>query len=200
MKRALDANAEGDPIDRLRRWVDDAGAAGIAEPSAMCLATADAAGRPSARFVLARGIDRRGVRFFTSYLSRKGRELADNPHAAAVFHWPSLGRQVRVEGTVETISDEESDAYFSARPRGHQIAAWASEQSEPVESRDILNDRYAHFAERLAEDPVARPHSWGGYVIKPERIEFWEGRPNRMHERMEFVRAGSAWERRLLQP
>ncbi len=195
-----DAGAESDPIDLLRRWIDDAADAGIAEPAAMCLATADAAGRPSARFVLARGIDRRGARFFTSYLSRKGCELAQNPRAAAVFYWAPLARQVRLEGTVEMLSEEESDAYFAARPRGHQIAAWASEQSEPVESRELLDDRYAHFEERLAEEPVARPHSWGGYVVKPERVEFWESRPNRMHDRFEFVLTGGGWERRRLQP
>ena len=191
---------EGDPIDRLRRWIDDAAGAGIAEPGTMCLATADAAGTPSARFVLARGVDRRGVRFFTSYLSRKGHELAENPRAAAVFHWPSLGRQARIEGAVEMLSDEESDAYFAGRPRGHQIAAWASEQSEPLESRDVLEERYAHFEQRLADEAVARPHSWGGYLIKPERIEFWQAHPNRMHDRLEFVRKAGAWERRRLQP
>lgn len=193
-------SAESDPIGLLRRWIDDAANDGIAEPATMCLATADAAGRPSARLVLARGIDRRGVRFFTSYLSRKGSELAQNPRAAAVFHWPSLARQVRVEGTVEMLSEEESDAYFAARPRGHQIAAWASEQSEPIESRELLDERYEHFEKRFAEEAVARPHSWGGYVVKPERVEFWESRPNRMHDRFEFVRTGAVWERRRLQP
>ncbi len=199
--RAMDANDPGtDPVDLLRLWIDDAAKAGIAEPASMCLATANASGRPSARVVLARGIDRRGVRFFTSYLSRKGRELAENPHAAVVFHWPALARQVRVEGTVEMLSDEDSDAYFAARPRGHQLAAWASEQSEPVESRDLLEERFAHFDARLGEEAVARPHSWGGYVVKPERIEFWQSRSNRMHDRFEYLLSGGAWHRRRLQP
>lgn len=196
----MDLRAEEDPIDLLRQWIEDAAGAGIAEPAAMCVATADAEGTPSARFVLARGIDRRGLRFFTSHLSRKGRELAQNPQAAAVFYWPALSRQVRVEGAVEMLSEEESDAYFAGRPRGHQISAWASDQSEPVESREVLEERYTHFAERLADEEVARPHSWGGYVVRPERIEFWESRPNRMHDRIEFVRTGNGWERRRLQP
>lgn len=191
---------DADPVGLLRRWIEDAANAGIAEPASMCLATADATGRPSARVVLARGIDRRGVRFFTSYLSRKGRELAENPRAAAVFHWPVLARQVRVEGAVGMLSDEESDAYFGGRPRGHQLAAWASEQSEPVESREILDERFAHFEARLAEGAVARPHSWGGYVVAPERIEFWQARPNRMHDRFEYVRSGGVWHGRRLQP
>lgn len=190
----------GDPLEELQRWIDDAAANGVSEPASMCLATADAAGRPSARLVLARGVDRRGVRFFTSYLSRKSGELQANPRAAGVFFWPSLARQLRLEGDVEILSDEESDAYFATRERGHQVAAWASEQSEPVESRTVLDDRFAHYDARFAREPVARPHSWGGYVLKPDRIEFWESRPNRMHDRIEYVRRGGVWDRRRLQP
>jgi pyridoxamine 5'-phosphate oxidase len=187
------------PIELLARWIDDAGGAARVDAIAMCLATADAGGRPSARIVLLRGLDERGLRFYTSYESRKGHELTENPHAAVVFYWPQLERQVRVEGTVARLSDEESDAYFAARPRGHRIAAWASEQSQPIESRETLEERFTHFDQRF-DDDVPRPHSWGGYVLTPLRIEFWEGRPNRMHDRSEYRRAGTTWHVRRLQP
>ena len=191
---------EADPIARLARWIADAAAAGMAEPSAICLATADAAGRPSARMVLLRGLDDRGLRFYTSYFSRKGHELTDNPYVAVVAHWPVLKRQVRVEGTAAPLSEDESDEYFAARPRGHAIAAWASEQGEPIESRDILEQRFDHFEQRFAHEAVPRPHSWGGYLIAPSRFEFWQGRPNRMHDRFEYVRHGIGWRIARLQP
>jgi pyridoxamine 5'-phosphate oxidase len=189
-----------DPILLLARWIDDAGGSESLDAIAMCLATADASGRPSARIVLLRGLDERGLRFYTSYESRKGRELALNPRAAAVLYWPPLHRQVRVEGDVMALSEDESDAYFTARPRGHRIAAWASEQSRPLESYTVLEERFAHFDARFEGREVPRPHSWGGYLLVPERVEFWEGRPNRMHERVEYARNGSRWESRLLQP
>lgn len=189
-----------DPIARLQRWIAAAAAAGIAEPSAMCLATADATGRPSARMVLMRGLDERGLRFYTSYFSSKGRDLGENPDVAAAFHWPVLERQARIEGLAAALSDDESDEYFAARPRGHQIAAWASEQSEPIDSRDVLEERFAHFTQRFAGEAVPRPHSWGGYLIAPKRFEFWQGRPNRMHDRLEYVRDGLGWRAVRLQP
>jgi pyridoxamine 5'-phosphate oxidase len=189
-----------DPIALLAGWIDEAGGAGRIEAIAMCLATADSAARPSARIVLLRGLDERGLRFFTSYHSRKGRELAENPRAAGVLYWPQLERQVRVEGDVTPLSDEESDEYFNARPRGHRIAAWASEQSEPLESHAILAERFAHFEERFEGEVVPRPHSWGGYLLVPSRIEFWEGRPNRMHVRTQYTRTATCWEIKQLQP
>lgn len=189
-----------EPIALLASWIEDAGGPNEIEAIAMCLATADCDARPSARIVLLRGLDERGARFFTSYLSRKGRELADNPHAAAVLYWPQLHRQVRLEGAVTPLSDAESDAYFNARPRGHRIAAWASEQSEPLESYAVLEERFAHFDARFEEEMVPRPHSWGGYLLKPSRIEFWEGRPNRMHERTLYTRVSGGWEITRLQP
>jgi pyridoxamine 5'-phosphate oxidase len=166
----------------------------------MALATADANARPSVRIVLLRGVDARGLRFFTSYTSRKGRDLSDNPHAAAALYWPQLERQVRVEGEVARLSDDESDDYFDARPRGHRLAAWASEQSEPLESQAILEERFAHFEQRFEGEDVPRPHSWGGYLLVPSRIEFWEGRTNRMHERSVYSKTGNAWQRTRLQP
>jgi pyridoxamine 5'-phosphate oxidase len=189
-----------DPLALLASWIDDAGGPSTIEAIAMCLATADCDARPSARIVLLRGLDERGARFFTSYLSRKGRELADNPHAAAVLFWPQLARQVRLEGDVAPLSDAESDAYFNARPRGHRIAAWASEQSEPLDSYAVLEERFAHFDARFDDETVPRPHSWGGYLLRPARIEFWQGRPNRMHERTLYTRSFGGWEITRLQP
>lgn len=187
------------PQLRLQAWIDAAAAAGSREPAAMCLATADAASGPSARIVLLRGLDGRGLRFFTSYLSRKGRELAENPRAAAVFYWPELERQARVEGRVSALSEEESDEYFAGRPRGHRVAAWASEQSAPLESRAILEERFDHFAQRFESD-VPRPHSWGGYLIAPMLFEFWQRRPDRLHDRLLYVREGQGWHVSHLQP
>ena len=190
-----------DPIAALRTWLDEAYADGaVAEPNAMALATVDADGAPSSRVVLLRGLDDRGLCFYTSYFSRKGRELEKNPRVAAVFYWPKFARQVRIEGIVSPLSDDESDAYFASRPRGHQLSAWASEQSEPIENRATLEERLEHFDERFEGEDVPRPHSWGGYVIAPWRIEFWQGRPNRMHDRLEFTRNGRTWSMRRLQP
>jgi len=189
-----------DPLDLLARWIEDAGGSERLEAVSMCLATAGPEARPSARIVLLRGLDERGLRFYTSYLSRKGRDLADNPYAAAVLYWPELGRQVRVEGDVAPLSDEESDAYFEARPRGHQIAAWASEQSEPIENYDVLGERFAAFEQRFEDEPVPRPHSWGGYLLMPSRIEFWQNRPDRMHSRTLYTRTSGTWHKTLLQP
>lgn len=189
-----------DPIALLAEWIDEAGGLSRIDAIAMCLATADAAARPSARIVLLRGLDQRGLRFYTSYQSRKGRELAENPHAAATFYWPKLERQARVEGDVTQLSDEESDEYFNSRPRGHRIAAWASEQSEAIDSQATLEERFAHFDQRFEGEEVPRPHSWGGYLLAPSRVEFWQGRPNRMHERIEYTRLGTSWDVTFLQP
>jgi pyridoxamine 5'-phosphate oxidase len=189
-----------EPLALLAQWVDDAGGMESLEAIAMCLATADPDARPSARIVLLRGLDERGLRFFTSYLSRKGCEIAENPYAAAVLYWTNLHRQVRVEGDVGPLSDDESDAYFNARPRGHRIAAWASEQSEPLDSYSTLEQRFEHFDARFEDGGVPRPHSWGGYLLTPQRVEFWQGRPNRMHERVLYTRSGTTWSKTLLQP
>jgi pyridoxamine 5'-phosphate oxidase len=196
-----ETSIDRDPIVALRQWLDEAQrSAGTLEANAMCVATVAPNGQPSARIVLLRGLDDRGLIFYTSYFSRKGSELRTNPRIAATFYWPAMERQVRVEGTVTMLSDEESDAYFESRPRGHQLSAWASEQSEPVEARSILEERLAHFDERFDEGGIPRPHSWGGYLIEPARFEFWQGRPNRMHDRLEYEREARRWTIRRLQP
>jgi pyridoxamine 5'-phosphate oxidase len=201
MTGGLDPQAfDPNPIAQLGRWIRDAHPEGVREPVPMSLATVNEQDRPVVRFVLLRGIDDRGVQFFTSYFSRKGQALERRPFAAAALYWPHLERQVLIEGTVQRLSDDESDAYFASRPRGHQVAAWASEQSEPIAARELLDERFAHFEARFAEDEVPRPHSWGGYVLSPGRIEFWQHRTNRMHDRLEYRRDGGAWEVRRLQP
>jgi pyridoxamine 5'-phosphate oxidase len=193
---SLDPN----PIAQLKRWMADAAQSANPEPNAMALATATVDGKPAVRYVLLRGLDERGLRFYTSYFSRKGRQLEANPFAAAALHWPELQRQVLVEGAVHVLSEDESDAYFASRPRGHQLGAWASEQSEPIGSRDVLEERYVHFDQRFAGEEVPRPHSWGGYAIAPERLEFWQGQANRLHDRFEYRRETGGWTIRRLQP
>ena len=197
----LEINAAANPIAQLTRWLEEAHAVSSdVETNAMCIATVSEDGQPSARMVLLRGLDDRGLTFYTSYFSRKGRDLERNPRIAATFYWPSLERQVRVEGTATQLSEDESEAYFESRPRGHRLSAWASEQSQPIETREILEERMRHFDERFEEEEVPRPHSWGGYLIAPARVEFWQGRPNRMHDRLVYVRDGRAWKILRLQP
>jgi pyridoxamine 5'-phosphate oxidase len=189
-----------DPFATLTRWIEAARGAHSITADSMCVATVDAHGRPSARIVLLRGFDRAGLRFYTSYLSRKGRELSDTPGIAAVLHWPELERQVRVEGVARASSDDESDAYFESRPRGHRLGAWASEQSEPVEDHALLEERYKAYEARFEGEEVPRPHSWGGYTIVPQSIEFWQSRPNRLHDRLRFERSHDGWAAVRLQP
>ncbi|HLI94834.1 MAG TPA: pyridoxamine 5'-phosphate oxidase [Candidatus Baltobacteraceae bacterium] len=188
-----------DPIEQVRLWLDDAVHADVPEPNAMCLSTCFD-GLPSSRMVLLRRLSSDGFVFFTSYFSRKGREIERNAHAALLFYWPQLERQIRVEGHTQRIAEDESDEYFASRPRGHQLGAWASEQSEPVENRELLEQRMHDYEERFEGEDVPRPHSWGGYVVIPQRVEFWQGRLNRMHDRLEFTRVNAAWSMRRLQP
>jgi pyridoxamine 5'-phosphate oxidase len=193
-------DAEEDPLEQFRRWFDEALAADLHEPNAMTLATATPDGRPSARVVLLKGFDERGFVFYTSYEGRKARELETNPYCALVFYWGELERQVRVEGRVSRVADEESDAYFAKRPRGSQLGAWVSEQSRPVRDRGALEDRLRELEAEYEGREVPRPRFWGGYRVEPETVEFWQGRENRLHDRLAYRRSEGLWRRERLQP
>lgn len=200
-KGALEeAELESNPLDQFQLWLDEALETDILEPTAMTLATATADGRPSARMVLLKGVDESGFRFYTNYESRKGNELSANPHAALVLYWDALERQVRIEGQVEKLSREASEAYFKSRPYGSQIGALASHQSEVLPSRDPLEKRTRELQERYGEDEVPLPEFWGGYVLKPTAIEFWQGRPSRLHDRLKYVLEGESWQILRLSP
>lgn len=200
VQAGLDETAAGDdPLALFSAWMSAAVASGIHEPNAMALATATPDGRPSVRIVLLKGFDAAGFRFFTNYDSRKGDELEQNPRAACTMLWHTLQRQVRVEGAVSRLSEAESDAYFASRPYGSRLGAVASPQSRVVRDRNELNERYA-AASAAYPDEVARPAYWGGYAIRPESVEFWQGRDSRMHDRIRFVRAPDGWRRERLAP
>lgn len=195
----LESAVASDPLTQFSAWFDDALKGGDNEPNAMTLATADAQGRPSARIVLLKGVDANGLVFFTNYQSRKGQELAANPHASLLFFWPKLERQVRIEGRIEQVSAQESDDYFNVRPLGSRIGAWASPQSRPID-RQALENRWQTFSQELGEHPP-RPEHWGGYRLLPEHIEFWQGRPSRLHDRLVYQKDESGnWQLTRLAP
>jgi pyridoxamine 5'-phosphate oxidase len=196
-----EADLHPDPVEQFRRWFGDVLNADLHEPNAMILATANPDGRPSARVVLLKGFDGRGFVFYTNYEGRKARELEENPRAALLFYWGELERQVRVEGRASRVPGEESDAYFRGRPRGSRIGAWASEQSRPVEGREVLERRVRELEAEYEGREVPRPPFWGGYRVEPEAIEFWQGRENRLHDRLLYRRADDGgWKVERLQP
>ena len=194
-------HAVGNPFQVFEEWFREASQIGLKEPNAMTLATVGADGRPSARIVLLKEFDEDGFVFYTNYESLKGRELAQNPNAALVFWWPPLERQIRVEGVTERVSKEQSEAYFKTRPLGSQLGAWASRQSEVIESREVL-ERRMNELERLSQtEPIQLPPYWGGYRLRPDRFEFWQGKPNRLHERRRYsLESKGVWKIDLLSP
>lgn len=201
MLAALDEETAGsDPIAFFSKWFKEAESAKITEINAMTLATADAQNRPHARIVLLKGLDDRGFVFFTNYDSAKGRHIAENPNVSLLFFWKELERQVRIDGRIEKVPAEESDIYFHSRPEGSRLGAWASPQSTEIPHRNILELNYAKYEAEFSGVAIPRPEHWGGYIVIPERIEFWQGRSSRMHDRILFKRDGASWYRCRLAP
>ena len=189
-----------DPINQFKRWFDDAVASGMKLPEAMTLATATSDGKPSARVVLLKSVDAGGFVFYTNYRSAKARDLEANPNAALLFYWSQFDRQVRIEGTVERVTAEESREYFKTRPRESQIGAWASPQSDVIENRETLEARVAELEQLYSDREIECPEHWGGYRVKPTRIEFWKGRIGRLHDRIVYERDGANWRINRLAP
>ena len=206
MRREYDSGAlqeqemAADPMEMFARWLEEAIAAGIDEPNAMTLATATPEGKPSARVVLLKEMTRNGFTFFTNYRSRKGEELRLNPYAALVFDWHEMARQVRIEGAVEKLPPDESDAYYLSRPENARIGAWTSPQSRVMADRGERDALQREVEQRFAQEPLPRPEHWGGYLVRPERIEFWQGRPNRMHDRLVYEKNEEEWSLQRLAP
>jgi len=196
---------EGDvlssPFQQFDKWFREALEAEVLEVNAMTLATATPDGKPSARVVLLKGLDERGFTFFTNYHSDKGQMLAANPYAALTFFWPELERQVRIEGEIEKVSHEESDEYFASRPKGSQVGAWVSEQSHIIKSREELDKRLEELTIQYENEPVVRPPHWGGYRLLPSSVEFWQGRPSRLHDRLKYTKGNEGfWKLDRLSP
>lgn len=201
MLQTLDeTGVDKDAIKQFGVWWQDAVNSEIEEVNAFTLATATLTGKPSARIILLKGYNENGFVFFSNYTSNKGNELANNPQVCMVFFWKELERQVRIEGTVEKVSSEESDSYFTSRPEGSRIGAWASPQSAVIESREIIENNVAKYQQQFAGQTIPRPKHWGGYRVKPTVIEFWQGRASRLHDRLQYQLAGNAWKIERLAP
>jgi pyridoxamine 5'-phosphate oxidase len=201
-KLSLDkSTVDADPLRQFEKWFQEAMDAGCAEPNAMHLATVNADGRPSSRIVLLKGLEAGKLQFFTNYQSRKGKELENNPACALTFFWPELERQVRIEGVTDRVSPEISDTYFQSRPRGSQIGAWSSPQSSLIQDRKILEQRASDLEKKFeGKNPLPRPNQWGGYEVNPFMIEFWQGRPSRLHDRIQYARVDNTWQIHRLAP
>ena len=199
LRELSESDVDMDPIKQFGLWFNEAMDCEIKDANAMSLATADKNGRPSCRIVLIKGFDDNGFVFFTNYQSHKGNDLEENPFAALTFYWQGLERQVRIEGPVEKISEADSDDYFNSRPEGSKIGAWSSPQSQTISSRDLL-DNERDFQQKYSGQNIPRPPYWGGYVVKPEMIEFWQGRPNRMHDRIVYKKTDANWKIERLAP
>lgn len=195
-----EADVDPDPFTQFQTWFDQAVAARVPEPNAMTLATTGPDGSPAARIVLLKGVDERGLMFYTNYESRKAQELIAHPRAALIFYWPDLERQIRIEGGVEKTSAAESDAYFASRPRGSRIGAWVSPQSQVIAGRDVLDQRQREIEARFGDGDVPRPPHWGGFRVVPVMWEFWQGRPSRLHDRLRYTRSDRGWTLERLAP
>ena len=200
-KATLDIlNTEEDPIQQFRSWFNEARKAQVPEPSAMIVSTASPDGKPSARVLLLKDITDKGFVFFTNYNSRKGKEIEKNPYASFTFFWPELERQVRIEGKLRKVKSSASDAYFSSRPRGSQIGAWASPQSEEIPNREVLETQEQKYQESFKGKDIPRPEHWGGYELIPDHLEFWQGRQSRLHDRIVYLLENELWSRKRLAP
>jgi len=194
-------NVQDDPFDQFSAWFDEAMESDVTDANAMTLATADSSGQPSSRIVLLKGFDSEGFRFYTNYESRKGHDLKENPKASLNFFWPALERQICIRGSVKKLSREESEAYFKTRPRDSQLGAWASSQSSEVRDRQELENKLSEVSSRFEQEEVPIPDFWGGYILRPDYIEFWQGRPGRLHDRILYTReSGGDWKIKRLSP